>query len=160
MAVYMNCRTLSDNTTNVSVTGIRTHNTTIRRTLLSHTPRLRQAFTNGLLTTVDCFSRWLTAITIKDFSANIVSKSVPRKWIVILCNSHHPVIPTDRGMQFQSSPFAEFNHIQCVKHISTTAYLVQRFHWSLKTSLATRNDGTNHIYQPLNSGRIWDKVDF
>ena len=61
------------------------------------------------------------------------------------------VITTDRGMQFQSSLFTEFNHLQGVKHIRTTAYhpcangLVERFHRSLKTSLATRNDTRNWV---------------
>ena len=67
-------------------------------------------------------------------------------------NFWHPqVITTDRGMQFQSSIFTEFNHLLGVKHIRTTAYhpctngLVERFYRSLKTSLATRNYTRNWV---------------
>ena len=64
---------------------------------------------------------------------------------------YHQVITTDRGMDFQSYLFTEFNHLLGVKHIHTTAYypcangLVERFHRSLKTSLATRNDTRNWV---------------
>ena len=54
-------------------------------------------------------------------------------------------------MQFQSPLFTEFNHFLEVKHIRTTAYhpcansLVEKFHRSLKTSVATRNDTRNWV---------------
>ena len=64
---------------------------------------------------------------------------------------HPQVITTDWGIQFQSSLLTEFNHLLGVKHIRTTAYhpcangLVEGFHRSLKTSLATRNNTRNWV---------------
>lgn len=55
----------------------------------------------------------------------------------------------DWGAQFQSSLFSEFTLLLVVKHICMTAYnlyangLVERFHQSLKTSLATRHNTSN-----------------
>ena len=102
-----------------------------------------------LLTVVDRFSRWPTAVLIKDISASTVAKTILKEWISTLRTPR--VITTDRGAQFQSSLFQEFSNLLGVKHIKTTAYhpqangLIERFHRSLKTFLAARTDSANWV---------------
>ena len=102
-----------------------------------------------LLTVVDRFSRWPTTVPIKDILTNTVAKTVLKEWISTF--GIPQVIVTDRRAQFQSSLFQEFSNQLSIKHIKTTAYhsqdngLVESFHRSLKTSLATRTDPTNWV---------------
>ena len=98
---------------------------------------------------VGCFSRWPTAVPIKDISASTVAKTILKEWISTFRTTQ--VITADRGAQFQSSLFQEFSNLLSFKHTKTTAYHPQgngvdeRFHRCLKTSLAARTDSTNWV---------------
>ena len=102
-----------------------------------------------LLMVVDHFSRWPTTVPIKDILASTVAKTILKEWVSTFGTPEF--IMTDRGAQFQSSLFQEFSNLLGVKHIKMTAYhpqtngLVERFHRSLKTSLAARTDSTNWV---------------
>ena len=56
-----------------------------------------------LLTMVDRFLRWPTAVPIKGISTNTVAKTILKEWISSFGTP--PGITTDRGAQFQSSLF-------------------------------------------------------
>lgn len=102
-----------------------------------------------LLTIVDRFSRWPTAIPIRDISAVTMAKTILREWIAVFGTPK--VVTTDRGPQFQSCLFREFTELLGAKHIRTTAYhpcangLVERFHRTLKTSLSTKSNNGNWV---------------
>lgn len=97
-----------------------------------------------LLTIIDRFTRWPVVVSLRDISAETISKNILHEWIAVFgCPS---VITTDRGSQFQSTLFDEFTKLLGVKHITTTAYhpcangLIERFHRQLKTVLTANND--------------------
>lgn len=73
-----------------------------------------------LLTIVDRFSRWSTAIPIKDTSAVTVCKRVLREWNSIIGTAN--VVTTDRGSKFQLSLFREFANLFGANHVRTAAY--------------------------------------
>lgn len=100
-----------------------------------------------LLSIMDCFSCWPSAIPIKNTSAITVSKADPREYISILST---PNVVINWGSQFQSSLFREFNLLGR-KRVRMTAYhpctngLVKRFYQMLKASLSTRNNTDNWV---------------
>lgn len=102
-----------------------------------------------LLTIVDRFSRWPTAIPVKDTTAVTVAKAILCDWISIFGTPK--VVTTDRGAQFQSCLFREFTELLGAKHIRTTTYhpcvngLVERFHRTLKASLSTKHENNNWV---------------
>ena len=94
---------------------------------------------NHLLTIVDRFTRWPTAVPIRDIRADTVIDALALNWI-----SAHGVpetITSDRGSQFTSSIWTQLLQTWGIKHQTTTAYhpqsngLVERLHRRLKESL-------------------------
>ena len=94
---------------------------------------------NHLLTIVDRFTRWPTAIPIKDISATTVIDALALNWISI--HGVPETITTDRGSQFTSQIWTQLLKTWGIKHNQTTAYhpqsngLVERLHRRLKESL-------------------------
>ena len=98
-----------------------------------------------LLTVVDRFSRWLTAVPIKNTS---ISKAILKNWIMTF--DIPQMVTTDREAQFQSFIFREFTHLLSASNIKTANHsstdgLVEEFYRSLKTSLATGHNTTNWV---------------
>lgn len=92
-----------------------------------------------LLTCVDRFSRWPTAVPLPDVTAETVVRAFANHWVSIFGSPS--VITTDRGQQFESTLFSNFlAFIGCTRQ-RTTAYhpsangMVERFHRQLKASL-------------------------
>ena len=96
---------------------------------------------NHLLTIVDRFTRWPTAIPVKDISANTVIDALAHSWISTY--GVPETITTDRGSQFTSGIWTQLLQVWGIKHNTTTAYhpqsngLVERLHRRLKESLIT-----------------------
>ena len=98
-----------------------------------------------LLTAVDRFTRWPTAIPIADISASTVIDAFTAGWIQ---NFGIPAtITTDRGSQFSSAIFQQLTRVWGINTVMTTPYhpeangMVERFHRRLKESLiALGND--------------------
>ena len=100
---------------------------------------------NHLLTVVDRFSRWPTAIPIPDMNAETVVDALTHGWIA---NYGVPeVVTTDRGSQFTSAIWTQLLRNWGCKHITTTAYhpeangMVERLHRRLKESLIALGNG-------------------
>ena len=98
-----------------------------------------------LLTIVDRFTRWPTALPMVDISTQSVVDSFVHGWIA---NYGVPsTITTDRGSQFSSAIFTQLTRTWGINAIMTTPYhpeangMVERFHRRLKESLiALGND--------------------
>ena len=100
-----------------------------------------------LLTIVDRFTKWPEAIPIPDAQASTCASAMLHHWISKFGVPED--ITTDRGPQFTSSLWAEFNKLLGIDHHRTTAYhpqangMVERFHRQLKASLKARMTDTN-----------------
>ena len=96
---------------------------------------------NHLLTIVDRFTRWPTAIPLKDIAASTVIDALTHSWISTY--GIPETITTDRGSQFTSGMWTQLLRVWGIKHNTTTAYhpqsngLVERLHRRLKESLIT-----------------------
>ena len=94
---------------------------------------------NHLLTIVDRFTRWPTAIPIRDINAETVIDALALNWIASF--GVPETITTDRGSQFTSAIWTQLLKTWGIKHCTTTAYhpqangLVERLHRRLKESL-------------------------
>ena len=100
-----------------------------------------------LLTIMDRFTKWPEAIPLPDSQASTCASAILHHWI-----SRFGVpddITSDRGPQFTSRLWAEFNLLLGVQTHNTTAYhpqangLVERFHRQLKAALKARTSGPN-----------------
>merc|ERR1711911_49378 len=94
---------------------------------------------NHLLTIVDRFTRWPTAIPVKDIAADTVIDALTHNWISTY--GVPETITTDRGSQFTSRIWTQLLQVWGIRHNTTTAYhpqsngLVERLHRRLKESL-------------------------
>ena len=92
-----------------------------------------------LLTIVDRFTRWPTAIPIKDISTETIVDAFAHGWLSSF--GVPKAITTDRGSQFTSAVWTQLMRVWGIEHHMTTAYhpeangLVERFHRRLKESL-------------------------
>ena len=94
-----------------------------------------------LLTIIDHFSRWPTAIPLRNITTESVIDAFAHGWFASFGIPND--ITTDRGSQFNSAIWNQLLRIWGVSHHQTTAYhpeangLVERFHRRLKESLIT-----------------------
>ena len=94
---------------------------------------------NHLLTIVDRFTRWPTAIPLKDMTAESVVDAFTHGWIATY--GIPQAITTDRGTQFTSAIWMQLLQTWGIKPLHTTAYhpeangMVERLHRRLKESL-------------------------
>lgn len=100
-----------------------------------------------LLTIIDRFTKWPEAIPLPDSQASTCASAILHHWI-----SKYGIpedITSDRGPQFTSRLWQEFNRLLGVQCHNTTAYhpqangLVERFHRQLKSALKARMAGSN-----------------
>ena len=113
-----------------------------RRFAHIHADLVKMPLSNGynhLLTIVDRFTRWPTAIPIKDIGADTVMDALSHSWISTY--GVPETITTDRGAQFTSRIWTQLLQTWGIKHNTTTAYhpqsngMVERLHRRLKESL-------------------------
>ena len=107
-----------------------------------------------VLTIVDRFSRWPTAIPMRDITAETVADSFAHGWV-----ASHGVpssVTTDRGSQFSSDIWTQLLTTWGIRSHMTTAYhpeangLVERFHRRLKEALlAMAQDEPNRWFWRL-----------
>ena len=107
-----------------------------------------------LLTLVDRFSRWPSAIPLKDITTESVINAFAHGWISSF--GIPETVTTDRGSQFTSAMWAQLLETWGIRHNMTTAYhpeangLVERLHRRLKESLmALCDDDRNSWYWKL-----------
>ena len=94
---------------------------------------------SNLLTIVDRFTRWPSAIPIRDISAESVVDALAHGWIASF--GVPKAITTDRGSQFTSAIWRQLLQVWGIEAHHTTAYhpeangLVERMHRRMKESL-------------------------
>ena len=92
-----------------------------------------------LLTMIDRFSRWPTAVPLKDITTETVVNAFAHGWISSF--GIPQIITTDRGSQFMSAVWTQLLETWGIQHNTTTAYhpeangMVERLHRRLKESL-------------------------
>ena len=92
-----------------------------------------------LLTVTDRFTRWATAVPLRDISAESVVDALSHGWIASF--GIPKAITTDRGSQFNSAVWNQLLELWGIEHHQTTAYhpeangLVERMHRRLKEAL-------------------------
>ena len=85
-----------------------------------------------LLTVADRFTRWATAIPMRDITADSVVDALSHGWIASF--GIPKAITTDRGTQFNSAIWNQLMEAWGIEHHQTTAYhtkakgLVERMH--------------------------------
>lgn len=91
------------------------------------------------LTCIDRFTRWPEAIPITDTKAETIAKAFFFNWIARFGTPLR--VTTDRGAQFESELFSEFNKLLGIRKIHTTAFhpqangMIERWHRSLKNAI-------------------------
>ena len=109
-----------------------------------------------LVTIVDCFSRFPTAIPIKDMTVETILDAFAHGWVATF--GVPSSITTDRGSQFLSAAWGQLMSTWGIKTHTTTAYhpeangLVERLHRRLKEALlACSHDHPEEWYWKLPS---------
>lgn len=100
-----------------------------------------------LLTMIDRATKWPEAYPIENITAETVANVLYDNWIARFgCPD---TITTDRGTQFESELFIKLMQRMGIQRIHTTAYhpqsngLIERWHRTLKTSLAAKLNSIN-----------------
>lgn len=101
------------------------------------------------VTMIDRTTRWPEAYPVQDITAETVAKIVYEGWITRFgCPSK---LTTDQGRQFESALFTCLTRLLGIEKIHTTPYhpqangIIERWHRSMKTALATRLTSDNWI---------------
>ena len=110
-----------------------------------------------LITIMDRFTRYATAIPVKIITAETVAQAILDNWIYIYGIPSY--ILTDNGTQFQSRTLQLIEKILNIQHQFTTIYhpecngMIERFHRFLKQRLAIKAVGNKLNYW---EGDDWD----
>ncbi|KAF2355751.1 Integrase catalytic core [Trinorchestia longiramus] len=102
-----------------------------------------------MLTCVDRFTRWCTAVPMKDCTAETTARTFVRGWIK---NFGSPsTIVTDQGVQFELHLWLQLLNNLVIKCRRTTSYhpqrngMVERFHRRLKEAIKSSNEDNNWV---------------
>ena len=93
-----------------------------------------------LLTMIDRKTRWFEVVPVRNITAETIAKNFVQHWIARYGVPQS--IISDRGAQFESDLFNSLARHLNIKHLRTTSYhpqtngMLERFHRTLKTSLA------------------------